>query len=504
MLAFAAIVSFASCSSEDNNIAENDDNTKVMTFTATQEDNAPATRTAISSTNKKAIVWKSGDQISVFDGSENNQFTLKSGEETNSATFEGTAASANTYTAVYPYQSGATLSGKTVNNVTLKATQTATEGSFDKTTALMMAQGNSTNLAFKNAVGYVKVTPNFDCSKIELKAFNNSVVLAGTGKLSYNNGEPKLDLSSAPTKDYAITLKGSILSGKSYYIAVPPVTLKAGWTIKFKATDGKEYSRMGKKDITFTRNKVTNLGTFDNTNDVTYWYNPRGTKVTAEQEVDLGLTVTIGTKSYKVIFAKSNLTATGLATKESDFGDYFAWGVAEPNYKSYTRTVNESGVTVEVGEWKDDKPNGYAYYPTLSKTYAEKEDFVMADDPARKILGGDWQVPTKTIWEALETAINNAHTISSSNGSEVIIDGIKGRKITKIGDSETYIFLPHAGQLENKEYKYNKNFYYWTSTADTYGCVFCFQFYGSSTGTYFTTTDRKWGMPIRAVRLVAE
>lgn len=211
LLAFAAIVSFASCSSEDNNIAENGDNTKVMTFTATQEDNAPATRTAISSTNNKAIVWESGDQISVLDGSNNNQFTLKSGEGTNSATFGGTAdASATTYTAVYPYQSEATLSGTSVNNVTLKATQTATPGSFDKTTALMMAQGSSTNLAFKNAVGYVKVTPNFDCSKIELKAFNNSVVLAGKGKLSYKNGEPTLDLSSAPTKDYAITLEGSI------------------------------------------------------------------------------------------------------------------------------------------------------------------------------------------------------------------------------------------------------------------------------------------------------
>lgn len=501
LLAFAAIVSFASCSSEDNNIAENGDNTKVMTFTATQEDNAPATRTAISSTNNKAIVWESGDQISVLDGSNNNQFTLKSGEETNSAIFEGTAASATTYTAVYPYQSGATLSGKSVNNVTLKATQTATPGSFDKTTALMMAQGNSTNLAFKNAVGYVKVTPKFDCSKIELKAFNNSVVLAGTGTLSYNNGDPKLDLSSAPTKDYAITLEGTISSGKSYYIAVPPVTLKAGWTIKFKATDGTEYSRMGKKDITFTRNKVTDLGTFDNTNSVTYWYDPRGTKVTAEQEVDLGLKVTIGTKRYRVIFAKRNLTANGLATKESDFGDYFAWGFAEPNYKSYTRTVSESGVTVVVSEWKDDKPKGYEYDPSLSKTYGNYEDFVMADDPARKILGGDWQVPTGTIWGALQTAIN-AKTISSSNGN-VDKDGIKGRKLAKSGDDGTYIFLPNAGLFTYKNYNYNNNFYYWTSTTGDGGAIECFEFNGNGK-TYFNSTDRRWGMPIRAVRLVAE
>lgn len=507
LLAFTAIVSFASCSSEDNNIAENGDNTKVMTFTATQEDNAPATRTAISSTNNKAIVWESGDQISVLDGSENNQFTLKSGEETNSATFGGTAnASATTYTAVYPYQSGATLSGNSVNNVTLKATQTATPGSFDKTTALMMAQGNSTNLSFKNAVGYVKVTPNFDCKKIELKAADGDVALAGTGTLSYNNGEPTITFTSGTSSTIALVPNGenTITAGTPYYIAVPAVSLKRMWSISFTTSeDTKVYTRKGAKPIEFQRNKIINLGEFNTDDD--YWYDEYRGIVKKTQEVDLGLTIEgTGGKQYKVYFAKSNLTATGLATKESDFGDYFAWGAAEPNYKSYTRTVSGSSVTVEVSdsEWKEDKPNGYAYDPTLSKEYAEDEDFVMADDPARKILGGDWQVPTKTIWKALKAAID-AKTISSSSGN-VEIEGIKGRKITKIGDSNTYIFLPHAGWFEYINYKYNNSFFYWTSTKGSGGAIESFEFSGKSASMGLNATDRRWGMPIRAVRLVAE
>ena len=200
-----------------------------------------------------------------------------------------------------------------------------------------------------------------------------------------------------------------------------------------------------------------------------------------------------GGKQYKVYFAKSNLTATGLATKESDFGDYFAWGAAEPNYKSYTRTVSGSSVTVKVGEWKDDKPNGYNYDPTLSKTYGNDEDFVMADDPARKILGGDWQVPTKTIWNALQAAIN----------ANVKIDDIKGRKISKIGDSNTYIFLPNAGWFQSKEYKYENFFLYWTGTTGSSGAIESFKFSGAAS-TSFNPTDRKYGMPIRAVRLFAE
>ena len=77
MMAFAAIVSFASCSSEDNNTTiENESAVKVMTFTATQEGDSQSTRAAISSTDSKVINWKEGDKISIFDGTNNNQFTL--------------------------------------------------------------------------------------------------------------------------------------------------------------------------------------------------------------------------------------------------------------------------------------------------------------------------------------------------------------------------------------------------------------------------------------------
>ena len=69
--------------------------------------------------------------------------------------------------------------------------------------------------------------------------------MAGTGTVSYTGGEPTLNLSMAEIKDYAITLQGEIKADNYYYIAVPPVTLKAGWTIKFTASNGTVYSRKG-------------------------------------------------------------------------------------------------------------------------------------------------------------------------------------------------------------------------------------------------------------------
>ena len=221
-MAFAAIVSFASCSSEDNNSTiENESATKVMTFTATQEGDEQSTRAAISTSDSKVINWEEGDKISLLYGSKNKEFTLTEGAGSTSGKFSGEALESGPYTAVYPYQSTASLSGNDVTNVTLPATHTATDNSFDKNAALMMAQSNSNTLNFKNVVGYVKVKPTFNCTRIDLKAFDNSAVLAGTGTVSYNNGAPTLDLSDAPTKDYAITLQGEI---KLLYCSTPSYT----------------------------------------------------------------------------------------------------------------------------------------------------------------------------------------------------------------------------------------------------------------------------------------
>ena len=492
MMAFAAIVSFASCSSEDNTTIENESATKLMTFTATQEGDEQSTRAAISTDNKKVIVWKSGVQISIFDGTENNKFTLKDGAGTKSATFQGEAATTATYTAVYPYTAGANYNASdgTVTGITLKATQQATENSFDKEAALMIAEGTNTTLKFSNVVGYVKVKPKFACTRIDLKAFDNSAVLAGKGTISYNGGEPTLDLSKAPIKDYAITLTGEIKEDKYYYIAVPPVTLKAGWTIKFTASNGTVYSRKGTKDITFIRNKVIDLGEFDI--DGSYWYEPRGEKVTSEQEVDLGLTITIGTKNYKVIFTKSNLTATGLAASETDYGDYFAWGATVPWYKSYT--ITDGTPTVASDGWKEGHESGYANEtaPTLDNKYTSKKDFKMSDDPARKILGGDWQIPTYAIWYAL-VKMNNL-TKKGFNSDR------KGYEF--VNNSQT-LFLPAAGYVSGSSFSYvGSSGDYWSGTASSSSLAYRLFFSSSDLSTGYLE-NRHYGFPVRPVRLVA-
>ena len=394
MMAFAAIVSFASCSSEDNNTTiENESAVKVMTFTATQEGDSQSTRAAISSTDSKVINWKEGDQISIFDGTNNNQFTLTGGAESTSGKFSGEAEQSTSYTAVYPYQANASLSGDDVTNVTLPATQTATDNSFDKNAALMMAKSDNTTLEFKNAVGYVKVKPKFACSKIVLQAAGASEYLAGMCTLSYGEGMPSIAFTSEQST--SITLSGNITANTAYYIAVPAVTLSAGWSISFTDNTGDVYTRTGSNSITFKRNTIINLGEFSRTDNNLKLTLTQNGIVSADKQVDMGV-FNIGGTNYRLIFTKSNLTATGLAANESDRGDYFAWGATEPWYTSYSGN--------SFNGWKAGySSGGYASgtAPAFNGKYDGIKDFEMADDAANKILGGDWQIPTQAIWQAL-------------------------------------------------------------------------------------------------------
>ena len=496
MMAFAAIVSFASCSSEDNNTTiENESATKVMTFTATQEGNEASTRAILSGTN---IHWESDDKISLLYNSENKQFTLTDGAGSTSGKFSGEAGQSTSYTAVYPYQENASLSGNDVTNVTLPATQTATANSFDKNAALMMAQSNSTTLNFKNAISLVKVTTQFACKKIVLSA-NEDIAGTGTLTMTFDNANDNYTSSftfnSGNSK--TITLKpatGESFGAGTYYIVVPPITLTNGFTITFTAEDDKEYTRKSNKSTTFNRSRIKDFGSFATNGD--YWYDTsRGDIVRADQEVDLGLTIDQGGKTYKVIFAKSNLTKDGLAANEYDYGDYFAWGATEPWYHSATET------------WKPGKEEGYTETtaPTLSKTYNKNDVLSSSDDAARQILGGAWQIPTTEIWVALyEANLNKVYWGPNGNLGLETTSGIQGMKITRKDDSNTHLFLPAAGYFSGTGHLYGgRAGSYCSGTAYLSNKAYTLEFDYRPSVVKQNKSVRDLGRSVRPVRLVA-
>ena len=263
-MSIAMLMAMVGCSSSDDAVAENKAVSKLvpMTFTATQESNA-VTRSALN--NRNGVDWQAGDEISVFDGNGeegNHQFSLTG--DASSGKFSGIASSeATSFTAVYPYTEGAQLeSDGSVSGITLPAVQTAYKDSFDPKAALMMAYTeDKSQLNFKNVVSLVKVTTDFDCKSIVLTAKEN---IAGTGTLSYNNGEPSITFDSNQSRNVTlIPADGeSVIAAGTYYIAIRPHT-SIRFSIDFINSDNsKLYTRRNEQKNTFSRSRIKNLGIF--------------------------------------------------------------------------------------------------------------------------------------------------------------------------------------------------------------------------------------------------
>lgn len=491
-LAIAMMMTMAACSSSDNDVVEisGENQTGKKTFTAICE-NSVGTRAKLDSESGKKVLWEEGDKIAI----NGYEYTLERGVGTTKGIFTKTASGGPTqqtkFIAVYPYMAFTPTQEFDAINIPFPSQQNATEGTFDKNAALMVAYSNdgSNTLEFKNVGALVKVKLKFNCKKIVLNAGDESVPLAGKGTLSYNGGNPTYTIDSH--KAYSITLSGDIKSDKTYYIAVPAVKLNAGWNISFvDKNDDYVYTRRGSKDIEFKRNYIIDLGEFYSSTAQTSWTSTiqRNGNVAASQQVDMGQFM-IDSKTYRVIFTKTNLTSSGIAENESDFGDYFAWGATEPWYDNISFDGTSPTVT-----WKTNYTSGgysESNYNTYSngKTIEVNGQLAIEYDAARKILQGEWQIPSNAVWQVL---INN----STNKGWN---DDKKGYCFINNGNT---LFLPAAG-------------YFTSSTLGHVGtkvlCSSCtahsstdanMLYYGSDHGLGLGNDNRCRGVTIRPVRLV--
>ena len=122
----------------------------------------------------------------------------------------------------------------------------------------------------------------------------------------------------------------------------------------------------------------------------------------------------------------------------------------------------------------------------------------MSDDPARKILGGDWQLPTKEIWEKLTSSYNWSWNDISSTTTK------KGMEVKNKSTSKS-IFLPAAGDVFETSFRSVRTHgYYWSGTAsaayssDAYRLHFASNF----TPPEQSSSYRYFGSSVRPVRLV--
>ena len=378
LLFASAALLFAGCAKENITPTENPDNNSqkgdiTLSFSASQTGFGTKavigeTTTDTEGARSTAINWQSTDQISVFDGAnENRQFSTKDfSADAPSCTFEGNVTKlAIDYIAVYPYTESATISDGVISGISLPATQTAVAGSFDPKAALMAAKtvSGERELAFKNLVGYVRVATDFECKKIELCAASGEK-LAGAGTITFTDGTPSFTLDEGA--ESTITLlpagDGTLAAGKTYYIAVPATTLAAGWNISFTATDDKVYSRQGTKPIQFKTNTVINLGTIELDDLIPYVtftaeseqtfnmyrnYFPLGENEYFEYSVGGGKWVEIEAKVENIKFGGNlgNLRLRGKSSKGTSLSDdaYYGYAYSEIRFTTKNSPVDCTG-----------------------------------------------------------------------------------------------------------------------------------------------------------------
>ena len=202
--------------------------------------------------------------------------------------------------------------------------------------------------------------------------------------------------------------------------------------------------------------------------------------------VDLGIVMTRadGT-TYKLYWAQSNLSTSGLCANPEDYGDYYAWGETEPkeNYSWSTYKFRTSGDSY--GNVKFSKYNSQSSFgPVDNKTVLEPED-----DVASVKLGGKWRIPTDAEWTELRTKCTwtwttqngiNGRLVTASNGNSIFLPAAGGRDDIDLGN---------AGSIGN----------YWSSSIDSVSPLLACDvyFYSDDVSRYYGS--RFIGLSVRPV-----
>ena len=500
---FSILAAFAVCSCQVEEINETtpDSTQEVIreakVFTAIIDDTTtPETRTSLDAEGN--VLWKQGDQVSIFAGS-----TINEQYQVTDASDGKTAASLNKVSdpgfvagtdidhnvAFYPYASTAAIAKSAgsyvISDITLPATQTYAEGSFGNGAFPMAAVTGSTgdmNLKFKNVLGGLKLQLKGMGSVASISITgNNNEVLCGATEVTVANGDtPSINLTDASAKTVTLDCGAGVAldseTATPFIIALPPITMTGGFTVIVTDTEGKQMEIKSTKSQTITRSSLLKMPV------VVYV----GAAVIPDC-VDLGLSV---------CWASCNLGAS----KPEEYGDYYAWGEIDPYYSSQdplTWKDGKTGYNWASYKWCNGFSNTLTKYNTSSSygTVDNKTVLEPEDDVAHIKLGGKWRMPTDAEWTELRNTSNCSWTWTT-------INGVNGYKVQskKSGYTDNWIFLPAAGGRSGTDlYDVGSFGVYWSSSLnlDYPDNAQFVVFY--SDGVYRNYYDRYYGLSVRPV-----
>ena len=250
-------------------------------FTASIEDNFNGGNTRTSLDDQGNVLFKKGDQISIFIGSTINeqfQVTDDSDGKTSASLIKVTGSGfvaggeIESNVAFYPYASATTIAKNEGNyvlgDITLPSVQYYAEDSFGNGAFPMAAVTNDTDdmhLKFKNVLGGLKLqlTGTATITSITVSG-NNNEILCGAAEVTVSNSTtPSINLTDATAKTVTLDCgEGVQLNSETatlFILALPPMTMESGFTVVVTDTEGKQMRIKSTKSQTINRSKLLKM-----------------------------------------------------------------------------------------------------------------------------------------------------------------------------------------------------------------------------------------------------
>ena len=249
-------------------------------FTAiVDEDFNSETKTSLDGSGN--VLWKIGDQVSIFAAStDNEQYQVSDDSDGKTAATlnkipAGDFVAGDEFdnnVAFYPYASTAeiTKSGNdyVISKIELPATQTYAVGSFGNGAFPMATVTSSTedmNLKFKNVLGGLKLQLKGTATITSITVTgNNNEILCGDAKVTTTYGkDPSIVLTDASAKTVTLDCGAGVTldseTATPFIIALPPMTMIGGFTVVVTDKEGKQMQIKTTKSKTITRSNLLKM-----------------------------------------------------------------------------------------------------------------------------------------------------------------------------------------------------------------------------------------------------
>ena len=173
--------------------------------------------------------------------------------------------------------------------------------------------------------------------------------ISGTGTVSYNNGNPVI---TGASNNY-VSMTGTFVKGKTYYIAIAPVVFENGFTVEF-SNDGnynKYEVKSTSKRVEFKRNTIYDLGTLISGNETGFFTEP------AIPDADKSCTIFYRPASSDNLYGSSEDLYVHIWLKDINGVDVdgcgSTWGDNDEKYKLSKVGTNLWSITLSptVREW---------------------------------------------------------------------------------------------------------------------------------------------------------